>query len=155
MIYEIVLFLHVIGAFVLFGTGAGIAFFFVISNRSGNPAFIAHTAGTVVLADGIFTATAAVAQPISGYILTQLVGWELSEGWIALSLGLYVFVGLFWLPVVWIQIKLRDLARIADSEQIPLQTAYRRLYRVWFAFGFPAFFAVLAIIWLMLTKPSF
>ena len=72
MIYEIVLFLHVIGAFVLFGTGAGIAFFFVISNRSGNPAFIAHTAGTVVLADGIFTATAAVAQPISGYILTQL-----------------------------------------------------------------------------------
>jgi uncharacterized membrane protein len=66
-----------------------------------------------------------------------------------------VFVGLFWLPVVWIQIKLRDLARIADSEQIPLQPAYRRLYRVWFAFGFPAFFAVLAIIWLMLTKPSF
>ncbi|WP_417811426.1 DUF2269 family protein [Thalassospira alkalitolerans] len=155
MTYEILLFAHVLGACVLLGTGAGIAFFFVMSNRTKNAAFIAHTANTVVIADGIFTATAAIGQPITGYFLARTVGWELSEGWIALSLALYVIVGLFWFPVVWIQIKLRNLARIATTQDIPLQPAYHRLYRIWFAFGFPAFLSVLSIIWLMLTKPSF
>ena len=155
MIYEILRFLHVIGATVLLGTGAGIAFFMVISNRSGDPRLIAHVAGIVVLADTIFTATAAIFQPITGYLLAREVGWPVMSGWIGLSLLLYVFVGLFWLPVVWMQIRLRDIARRADGERQPLPQAYHRLYRWWFAFGFPAFAAVLVIVWLMLTRPSF
>lgn len=155
MTYELLLFAHVIGACVLLGTGAGIAFFMVISNRSGDPALIAHTAGIVVLADTVFTATAAFVQPITGWLLAREVGWPLTEGWILASLGLYVFVGLFWLPVVWMQIRLRRLAAAARDAGEPLPEAYHRLYRVWFAFGFPAFAAVLGIMWLMLTKPSF
>lgn len=154
MTYEFLLFLHVIGATVLLGTGAGIAFFMVISNRSKDPALVAHVASIVVLADTIFTATAAFAQPITGYLLSRHVGWSLLEGWIALSLGLYVFVGLFWLPVVWMQIRMRDLAREAHKAGRELPGDYHRLYRLWFAFGFPAFAAVLAIVWLMLTKPN-
>lgn len=153
--YEILRFLHVIGATVLLGTGAGIAFFMVISNRSGDPRLIAHVAGIVVLADTVFTATAATIQPITGYLLARDVGWPLLSGWVSLSLTLYVFVGLFWLPVVWMQIRLRDMARLAAAQREPLPEAYHRLYRWWLAFGFPAFAAVLAIIWLMLTKPSF
>lgn len=153
--YEILRFLHVIGATVLLGTGAGIAFFMVISNRSGDPRLIAHVAGIVVLADTVFTATAATIQPITGYLLARDVGWPLLSGWVSLSLTLYVFVGLFWLPVVWMQIRLRDMARLAAAQGEPLPEAYHRLYRWWLAFGFPAFAAVLAIIWLMLTKPSF
>ena len=153
MTCEILLFLHVIGATVLLGTGAGIAFFMVVSHRSGDARLVAHVAGIVVLADTLFAATAAVLQPVSGYLLARELGWPLLQGWVAWSLALYVVVGLFWLPVVWIQIRMRDLARQAAEEGAPLPAQYHRLFRWWFAFGFPAFAAVLGIVWLMLNKP--
>ncbi|PDT08048.1 DUF2269 domain-containing protein [Rhizobium sp. M1] len=154
MLEEWLLLAHVVGATVLFGTGAGIAFFMVMAHRTRDPALIAHVAGTVVIADTVFTATAAILQSVTGYLLARMIGWDLSEGWIALSLLLYVVTGLFWLPVVWIQIRLRDLARAAAASTNALPPAYFSLYRVWFAFGFPAFSAVIGIFWLMLTKPS-
>lgn len=154
MLEEILRFVHVIGATVLFGTGAGIAFFMLMAHRTGNPSHIAHVAGTVVIADTVFTATAAILQPITGAWLAHEVGWELTSGWVLLSLILYVVVGLFWLPVVWIQIQLRDLARLAAASGTPLPPRYMRLFRIWFACGFPAFLAVMAILWLMLTKPD-
>ncbi len=154
MIHDILLYLHVIGASVLFGTGAGIAFFMVMSHRSRDPALIAHVAGIVVIADTVFTATAAIVQPITGVLLARMSGWPLLEGWVGLSLVLYVVVGCFWLPVVWMQIRMRNLATAARDAAAPLPDAYHRLYRWWFAFGFPAFFAVLGILWLMLAKPA-
>lgn len=155
MSYDILLFLHVIGATLLLGTGAGIAFFMVLSHQSRDPALVAHVAAIVVVADTVFTATAALAQPITGLLLARTAGWSLLEPWVLLSLGLYVFVGMFWLPVVWMQIRMRNLARAADQAGQPLPEAYHRLFRWWFGFGFPAFAAVLAIFWLMLTKPTF
>lgn len=153
MSYEFLLFTHVIGATVLLGTGAGIAFFMVVSHLSKDAALIAHVAGIVVLADTLFTAMAAILQPITGTFLALNVGYPLTEGWVALSLILYVVVGVFWLPVVGFQIKMRNLARQARDDDQPLPQAYHRLFKWWFAFGFPAFGAVLAIVWLMLTKP--
>ena len=146
--------LHVIGATVLLGTGAGIAFFMLMAHKTHQPALIAHVAGTVVVADLLFTATAVVAQPLTGFGLAYLIGWPLTEGWLLVSLGLYVSTGLFWLPVVWIQLRMRDLARAAAREGLPLPGQYHRLFRIWFACGIPAFLAVLAIVWLMLAKPS-
>lgn len=154
MSYDLLLFLHVIGACVLLGTGAGIAFFMVISNRSQQPALIAHTAGIVVLADTIFTATAVVAQPITGVLLARVVGWPVFEGWILAALGLYVLTGAFWLPVVWIQVRLRRLAAEAARQGQGLPAQYHHLYRIWFACGFPAFAAVLGIVWLMIARPD-
>ena len=146
--------LHIIGATVLFGTGAGIAFFMLMAQRTGRADIVAHVAGTVVIADTIFTATAVIVQPVTGVLLAQAVGWPLSEGWIVLSLLLYVVTGLFWLPVVWIQIRIRNLARQAAAENAPLPAEEKRLFRIWFACGFPAFAAVLAILWLMVTRPE-
>ena len=146
--------LHILGATVLFGTGTGIAFFMLMAHRTGDPKIVAHTAGVVVLADTIFTATAVILQPVTGVILAHLAGWPLSTGWIAASLGLYVLTGVFWLPVVWIQLQLRDLARTAAQLGEPLPAAYHRLWRLWFAAGFPAFGAVMGIIWLMVSKPD-
>lgn len=154
MLTELLLLAHVVGATVLFGTGAGIAFFMVMAHRTREPALIAHVAGTVVVADTIFTATAAILQPVTGYLLARIIGWDLTESWIVLSLLLYVVTGIFWLPVVWIQIRLRNLARTAAAAGTTLPAAYFSLYRIWFAFGFPAFFAVLGILLLMLTKPT-
>ena len=147
--------LHVIGATVLLGTGAGIAFFMVVANRTRDARLIAHVAGTVVLADLLFTATAVVLQPITGYLLARSIGWPLTEGWLLLSLILYAATGLFWLPVVWIQLRLRDLARKALQGDGRLGKDYRRFYGIWLACGFPAFAAVLAIIWLMVARPRF
>ncbi|CAA2102970.1 hypothetical protein MBUL_01955 [Methylobacterium bullatum] len=147
--------LHVIGATILLGTGAGIAFFMTMAHRTGRPDLIAHVAGTVVIADMLFTATAAVIQPLTGWLLARAVGWPFSEGWIALSLILYVVIGLFWLPVVRIQMILRDLAGAAAESGMPLPSRYHGLYRIWLACGFPAFAAMLGIVWLMTAKPRF
>jgi uncharacterized membrane protein len=146
--------LHVIGATVLLGTGAGIAFFMLMAQRTGRADLVAHVAGTVVIADAVFTATAVIAQPITGALLARAIGWPLTEGWIVLSLGLYVLTGAFWLPVVWIQLRIRDLARAAADSETPLPEEERRLFRVWFACGFPAFAAVLTILWLMTVRPE-
>jgi uncharacterized membrane protein len=145
--------LHVIGAAILFGTGAGIAFFMVMAQRSGRLEVIAHVARSVVIADFLFTATTVVAQPITGYLLARRTGWDMSEGWIVLSLVLYGVAGLLWLPVVWIQIQLRDMAEQSAASGAPLPARYRRLYRIWFYSGFPAFGAVAIIYWLMLSRP--
>ena len=152
---DVLRWLHVIGATVPLGTGAGIAFFMLMAHRTRQPALVAHVAGTVVVADLLFTATAVIAQPLTGLGLALLIGWPLTEGWLLVSLALYVLTGLFWLPVVWIQLRMRDLARAAAREGLPLPGQYHRLFRIWFACGIPAFLAVLAILWLMLAKPSF
>jgi uncharacterized membrane protein len=152
--YFILKFLHVIGATVLLGTGAGIAFFMLAAHLSGNPATIAGTARIVVRADFLFTATAVVVQPVTGVLLAQNVGYSLFDGWIAWSIVLYFFTGAFWLPVVWMQMKMRDLAVAALREKRPLPPQYHRLFWWWFAFGFPAFAAVLAIFWLMIARPQ-
>jgi uncharacterized membrane protein len=147
-------YLHVIGASVLLGTGAGIAFFMLMAHLSGNVAGIAAVARIVVIADFVFTATAVVAQPVTGVALAYTVGYSLSEGWIVLSIILYLVTGLFWLPVVWIQMELRRLAEAAASSGKPLPQRYHRLFWLWFAFGFPAFGAVAAIFWLMIARPE-
>lgn len=154
MLAELVLrWVHVIGATVLIGTGAGIAFFMMMAHRTRQPALIAHVSNSVVIADWIFTATAVIAQPVTGIALAHLTGWPLSEPWIVLSLGLYVLTGAFWLPVVWIQHRMRHLARSASPRGEPLPPGYYVLYRIWFVCGIPAFAAVLAIIWLMIARP--
>jgi uncharacterized membrane protein len=154
MLYFLLKFLHLIGATVLLGTGAGIAFFMLVAHRSGNVALIAGVARIVVTADFLFTATAAVFQPITGILLAREAGYALTEAWIVLSIGLYLFIGAFWLPVVWMQMRMRDLAQAALSEGAPLPARYYTLFRIWFIFGFPAFAAMLALYWLMITRPQ-
>lgn len=152
--YFLLKFLHVIGSTVLLGTGAGIAFFMFMAHRTGDAATIAATARIVVIADWLFTATAVVAQPVTGLLLARHLGFPLTEDWILASIALYFVTGAFWLPVVWMQARMRDLAAAAAAASGPLPPAYHRLYRWWFAFGFPAFAAVLAIFWLMIAKPD-
>ena len=154
-LYFALKYLHVIGACVLLGTGAGIAFFMLLAHRTGNAAIIAGVARIVVVADFLFTATAVVAQPITGVALAHVGGYPLGEGWIVLSILLYLVTGAFWLPVVWMQMRMGALAAAAAvraGESLPRQ--YHLLFRAWFAFGFPAFAAMLVIFWLMIARPD-
>jgi uncharacterized membrane protein len=152
-LYVILKIAHVIGACVLFGTGLGIAFFMWMANRTAEPAIVAGTVGIAVIADTIFTATAVVAQPVTGVALAYMTGTSLLSPWIVCSLALYLLVGACWLPVVFIQIRLRDLAAAASDAGEPLPTQYHRLFRIWFILGWPAFAGVIAIFVLMIAKP--
>ena len=154
MDYHLLKWLHVLGSTVLLGTGAGIAFFMLMAHRSGDVRLIAGVARIVVVADYVFTTTAVVAQPITGMLLARITGYSLTEGWISLSIGLYLLTGAFWLPVVWMQSRMRTLAATAAEAGEALPAEYHRLFRWWFAYGFPAFTAVLAIFWLMIARPE-
>jgi uncharacterized membrane protein len=152
--FFVVKYLHVVGAVVILGTGTGIAFFMLMAHRSGDSAYIARTAATVVVADMLFTATAVILQPITGAWLMWLSSITRVETWLAASLGLYVVAGLFWIPVVFMQVEMRDLARAADAQHRPLPLRYFVLFRRWFIFGIPGFGSVMAILWLMIAKPQ-
>ena len=154
-LYLVLKYLHIVGAAVLLGTGAGIAFFMLLAHRTGDAKTVAAVARMVVIADFVFTASAVVVQPITGVLLMAELGIPLSEGWIALSLILYLVTGAFWLPVVWMQMRMRDLAHEAAARGDALPASYHHLFRAWFWSGFPAFAAVMAIIWLMIAKPVF
>ena len=154
MTYFFLKYLHVVGAAVLLGTGAGIAFFMLSAHLQGQPVVIAAVARIVVLADFLFTATAVVLQPITGILLAWNVGYSLWDSWIALSIILYIITGAFWLPVVVMQMRMRDLAQTAVAQGAALPPQYHRLFWTWFAFGFPAFGAVAAIFWLMIARPT-
>ena len=152
-VYFFVKYLHVLGAIVILGTGSGIAFFMLMAHRSGDAAFIARTAATVVFADMLFTLTAVLLQPVTGGVLMMLSSTGFGELWISTSLALYAVAGLFWVPVIFMQIEMRDLARQAAAEGAPLPPRYFALFRRWFLFGIPGFGSVMFILWLMIAKP--
>jgi len=153
MLYFALKFLHVVGACVLLGTGAGIAFFMLLAHRSRDARLIAGVTRIVVIADFLFTASAVALQPVTGVWMAHIAQYPLFTGWIGWSILLYMVTGAFWLPVVWMQMRMQKLATEAVRNHSPLPPLYYRLFYAWFSFGFPAFGAVAAIIWLMITKP--
>jgi uncharacterized membrane protein len=152
--YFLVKYLHVLGAVVILGTGIGIAFFMLMAHRSRDAAFIARTAAIVVTADMLFTLSAVILQPVTGGILMMQSATSLVEHWLAASLLLYAIAGLFWIPVIFMQIEMRDLARLADAAGQSLPPRYHALFRLWLLFGIPGFGSVMAILWLMIAKPG-
>jgi uncharacterized membrane protein len=154
-VYFLVKYLHVIGAIVILGTGAGIAFFMLMAHRSGDAAFIARTAATVVIADMLFTLAAVILQPVTGGLLMMLSSTSFAERWLATSLVLYALAGLFWIPVIFMQIEMRDLASAAAARGQPLPPRYFSLFRRWVWFGIPGFGSVMIILWLMIATPGF
>lgn len=149
----VLLTIHVLSAAVLFGTGAGIAFFMVRAHRTRDPATVAAVARMVVLADLIFTLPAVVIQPVTGFAMISVERWDAFQVWLLVAYALYGVAVVCWLPVVWIQIRLRDLAAEAARQGQPLPDAWRRLYRLWFALGWPALLAMIALYAIMIAKP--
>lgn len=152
-IYLIVKWLHILSATILFGTGIGIAFFKWITDRSGDVRAIRISAERTVLADWIFTTPAVIVQPVSGLAMAQLAGYPVVTGWLSYSICLYAVAGCCWLPVLWLQMRMRALARLADDACAPLPPLYWAYARSWFWLGVPAFLALLAVYWLMVAKP--
>lgn len=151
--YMLLKLLHVLSSTVLFGTGMGIAFFKWITDRTGDVRAIRVVTERTVLADYLFTTPAVIVQPVTGFAMIWLAGYPMFSTWIVWSVALYLLAGVCWLPVVWLQIRMRDMARVADSAGTALPPAYWRLARWWFLLGIPAFSALVVIFRLMLNKP--
>lgn len=144
--------LHILSMVLLFGTGLGSAFYKWMADRSGNVAHIAVTNRHVVLADWLFTTPTVLFQPISGLAMAYLAGYPLSTDWIAISLGLFCIAGACWLPVVWLQIRMRQISTEAAARQTALPELYWRMARCWFWLGLPAFTAMVLVVALMVFK---
>lgn len=154
-LYVLFKLVHILSAAVLFGTGAGIAFFMVAAHRTGRAEVVAATTRIVVLADFVFTTPAVIIQPLSGIALMIVQGYRPFEPWLVAAYGLYALIGACWLPVVVIQLRIRRLAEAAAAADAPLPPAYNRLFRLWFLLGWPAFMGVMGIYGLMIARPQF
>ena len=151
--YLLIKWLHILSATFLFGTGLGSAFYKWMTDRSRQLPAMAQTNRLVVIADWVFTTPTIVIQPVTGLWLLHLLGIPLDQGWVVLAILLYIIAGLCWLPVVWLQIRMRDLSVSALVHKQPLPATYHRYARQWFWLGVPAFFAMVIVYGLMVFKP--
>jgi len=142
--------LHILSSTVLFGTGIGTAFQLVWAMRGDDAVHVHGVARGVVIADWIFTTPAGLVQPATGLALIWMAGYGWLEPWLVVTYGLYILAFLCWAPVVHLQIRIRDMTANAQG---PVPPQARRLYRIWFALGWPAFAALTLVFWLMVTKP--
>jgi uncharacterized membrane protein len=145
--------LHIVSAALLFGTGFGSAFYKYCADRSGDLRAIVFASKTVVLADWIFTAPAVVIQPLTGLLMAHQAPYAVTQTWLMASIALYILAAGCWLPAVYLQIRMRDVAVRALEQNEPLPPSYRRMARIWFWLGVPAFTAVIVIFHLMVFKP--
>jgi uncharacterized membrane protein len=151
---DIIKWIHIISATVIFGTGLGIAFFKWAGDRANDVAAIDQINRLVVLADGLFTTPAILIQAVTGIWLVKLLGHNWSEPWVLISIGLFLFAGICWLPVVYLQIRMRRLSTQAIAQSKPLNKHYNQLVRRWFWLGVPAFFSLIVVFYLMAVKPT-
>ncbi len=153
MLYLSLKFIHLISLVLLFGTGLGSAWYKWMADRSHNLDHITVVNRHVVLADWLFTTPTIMVQPITGILMVQLLGVPMTSLWLWLSVVLFLLAGACWLPVVWLQIRMRDLAQQAVSHKTALSTQYWRYARIWFWLGVPAFVAMVLVVFLMVVKP--
>jgi uncharacterized membrane protein len=145
---------HVISATILFGTGLGIAFFFLMGLRSGDTAGAYIAARTTTVADMLFTVTAGIVQPLTGFAMIHVGGFDPSSRWLVWTYALYTIALACWLPVVWLQLTLRDMLKAKLDGKAIDEARFRRFFRAWFVLGWPAFLGLVAVFWLMVAKPA-
>lgn len=152
--YVLVKSVHIISSSVLFGTGIGIAFFFLMGMRSGDARVAYFAAHTTAIADMIFTLTAGIVQPLSGFLLIYIIGYDPFAPWLLWTYGIYVMALCCWLPVVILQLRIRDMLQVRLGGEAIDEGLLQRRFRWWFALGWPAFIGLVAVYWLMVAKPQ-
>ena len=153
MDYILLKWIHILSSTILFGTGIGSAFYMFSANRSKNIPSIYFATKYVVIADFIFTTPAVIIQLLTGLWLLQITGYNFSDKWVMFGIALYFFAGACWLPVVLMQIKMRDMAKIAFETGGTLPERYWKMDKWWITLGSLAFPAIVVVFWLMVAKP--
>jgi uncharacterized membrane protein len=153
MTYLVVKWIHILSSTLLFGTGLGSAYYMYFASRTRDPRVVAPVVRHVVMADWIFTTPTIVIQPLTGFWLMHIAGFPLNTPWIAWSIALYLLAGAAWLPVVFMQMRMRDQAAAAANAGTPLPALYWTYLRAWVALGVIAFLALVVVFFLMVAKP--
>ncbi|WP_199899207.1 DUF2269 family protein [Sneathiella glossodoripedis] len=152
-LFFIVKTLHILSASILFGTGIGIAFFLFASHVKGASQEKFFNAKITVLADFVFTLPAVLLQPLTGLWLIYEGGYNYTELWLLITYGLYFLMVISWIPVVFIQIKLKNILQEAQANNSTPHPSYDRLIKIWFFLGWPAFVSIFVIFYLMIARP--
>jgi uncharacterized membrane protein len=152
--YLLLKWIHILSATILFGTGIGSAFYMFMANRQGKIEEIYFATRIVVLADTVFTAPAVIIQLITGMLLVHMLDYSFTEFWVAWGIGLYFFAGVCWLPVVWMQIRMRNMAEYALESGELLPELFWKMDRWWIVLGSLAFPALVGVFYLMVFKPA-
>ena len=151
--YLFVKIIHIVSSTVLFGTGIGIAFFMFCSMFTDNLHEKFYAVRNTVLADYIFTFPSVIIQPLSGIALIHIAGYHWTDFWLIATYIIYGIAGLCWLPVVWIQIQLKNICKEALDSNTSLPPRYNKLFKIWFLLGWPAFAGLIVVFYLMVAKP--
>jgi len=152
--HELLKLLHILSSVLMVGTGFGSAFYMFMANRSNNLHAQLIVSRLVVKADWWFTTPAVIIQPAYGLAMLYLAGWPIDAPWLLWTYGLYGVAALCWLPVIWLQIQMRNMAAAAHQSATPLPSLFWRYAKYWEALGYPAFIAMMFIYWLMVAKPA-
>jgi len=152
MSYNLLLLVHIASVILLLGVGGGSAFYKFMADRSGNIEVIVHTNKLVVLADWLFTTPSAILQPVTGVMLMNLMGYSWELPWLFASIVLYVFAGALWLYAVYLQIRMKKMALLAQKEKRFVGKDYFRLVKQWIGLGVFSFLAMGGIFYLMVFK---
>lgn len=153
--YLIVKWIHILSSVLMVGTGFGSATYLFFANRWGDLKTKQFVTRMVVFCDWIFTTPAVVIQPLTGFWLMSQTGWNLTTSWILSALIVYAIIGMAWLPVVWIQIRMKQLVHVAVVSDTELDDRYRLFQRWWEGLGYIGFGGSLAIFYIMVAKVGF
>ncbi len=154
MLYLWIKYFHVLSSTILFGTGIGTACTMLMAHRTRDTKIIAYAAKYVVFVDWIFTGSSGFIQPLTGLWLVYLAGYSLNAFWLWGSIVGYLIAAVCWFPVVYLQIKMRNLAVAAYQTEQPLPAKYFRYFKYWFILGWPAFLSLIVVFYLMTNKPA-
>jgi uncharacterized membrane protein len=153
MEYLIVKWAHILSSTVLFGTGLGSAFYMFFTSLTRDARATAVVVRYVVIADWAFTTPTIIIQPLTGFYLIHIAGFPLGSRWIVWSILLYLLAGAAWLPVVWMQIRMREMAQQAARAGEALPQKYWSYLKLWVALGVVAFLSLVVVFYLMVAKP--
>ncbi|WP_456297459.1 DUF2269 family protein [Legionella tunisiensis] len=107
----------------------------------------------VVLVDWLFTGISGFVQALTGLWMVYLAGYSFQYLWIWGAIAGYILAACCWFPVVYFQIKLRDIVLTAVKNKTPLPAEYFYYFRRWFILGWPAFLSLLIVFYFMVMKP--
>ena len=149
-------FIHVLAAAVMLGAWSCLAIFMWLGHRSANPSVVALTSRFVVRVELSVVAAAVVLLPLSGIPLAFAIGLSpFGEFWLIASMLLYAIIVACWLIALRSEIHIRDLTREAALSKVPLDDAYRRLFRRWSLLAVPVLAGMIAVFALMVWQPQF
>ncbi|WP_085905172.1 DUF2269 family protein [Kiloniella majae] len=154
MDYTLLKWIHILSSTILFGTGIGSAFYMFMANRNRNLPEMYFAVRHVVIADWLFTTPAVIVQFLSGVGLLYVAGYDMDDAWVSWGIVLYFSAGVCWLPVVWLQIRMRDLIKTSLDNNSDVPPVYWVLDRWWILLGSLAFPIIVIVFYLMVFKPG-